>query len=61
MPNRRPFPGIRFLVLIFAACVLSPPAHASDPRNVDATSFGQEADITVLSLMRASHMEAAIA
>jgi len=41
MPNRRPFPGIRFLVLVFAACVLSLPAHASDPRNVDASSFGQ--------------------
>ncbi|MDE3185903.1 MAG: SpoIIE family protein phosphatase, partial [Acidobacteriota bacterium] len=41
MPNRRPFPGIRFLVLVFAACVLSPPVHASDPRNVDASSFGE--------------------
>ena len=27
MPNRRPFPGIRFLVLVFATCVLSPPVR----------------------------------
>ena len=41
MPDRRPFPGIRFLVLVLVACILSPTAHASDPRNVDATAFGQ--------------------
>ncbi|MDR5730014.1 MAG: hypothetical protein RB191_21585 [Terriglobia bacterium] len=61
MPDRRPFPGIRFLVLVFVACVLSPAAHASDPRNVDASSFGQQDDITVLSVMRAAYMEAASA
>ena len=41
MLNRCPFPGSRFLLLVFAASVFICTAHASNPRDVDATSFGQ--------------------
>ncbi|MDE3149203.1 MAG: SpoIIE family protein phosphatase [Acidobacteriota bacterium] len=41
MLNRCPFPGSRFLLLVFAASVFICTAHASNPRDVDAASFGQ--------------------
>lgn len=43
MPSQRQFPGIWLLLCVFVACALALPARAvdSDPRNVDATGFGQ--------------------